>query len=319
MGVRVAPSGEQWTITSAGHEAVVVEVGGGLRSYAVEGVPVVDGYGEDQLSPANAGHVLAPWPNRIRDGRYTFAGTARQLPLTEPDRHNAIHGLVNWSRWRATDSGPDHVTVEYELPAHPGYPWALALRTTWRIGPGGLRAAHTATNVDVTACPFGFAVHPYFALPDVAVSEVQLRVPARNRLLLDGRMLPIGAARVTGSEFDFVEPRRIGSQELDTTFGDLIRDDDGGSTVALSALDGRGVEVWADGAFGWWQVYTGEPLSVDRHRRAIAVEPMTCPPDAFRSGRDLVVLEPGETWQGAWGIRPTLSSGPGSPEAAPRA
>ncbi len=71
-------------------------------------------------------------------------------------------------------------------------------------------------------------------------------------------MLPIGAARVAGSEFDFAEPRRIGSHELDTTFGDLIRDVDGGSTVALSALDGRSVEVWADGAFGWWQVFTGD-------------------------------------------------------------
>jgi len=304
MGGRVAPSGEQWTIASAGHEAVVVEVGGGLRSYAVEGVPVVDGYGEDQLTPSGAGQVLAPWPNRIRDGRYTFAGTAYQLPLTEPARHNALHGLVNWSRWRVTDSGPEHVAVEYELPPHPGYPWALALRTTWRVGSEGLQAAHTATNLGVTACPFGFASHPYFALPDVPITDVLLQVPARNRLLVDGRLLPIGAARVAGSEFDFTEPRRIGSQELDTTFGDLIRDDDGGSAVTLSALDSPGVRVWADAAFGWWQVYIGDPLVADRHRRSIAVEPMTCPPDAFRSGRDLVVLEPGETWQGVWGIRP---------------
>jgi aldose 1-epimerase len=307
MGGRVGPSGEQWTIASAGHEAVVVEVGGGLRSYAVDGVPVIDGYAEDQLAPGSAGQILAPWPNRIRDGRYTFAGTAYQLPLTEPDRHNAIHGLVNWSRWRATDAGPGHVTVEHDLPPQPGYPWALALRTTWRVGPEGLEASHTATNLDVTPCPFGFAVHPYFALPDVAVTELALRVPARNRLLLDGRLLPIGAARVTGGEFDFAEPRRIGSQELDTTFGDLIRDEDGRSTVTLSALDSHGVLVWADSEFGWWQVYTGAPLSADRHRRAIAVEPMTCPPDAFRSGRDLVVLEPGEVWQGAWGIRPLLA------------
>jgi aldose 1-epimerase len=304
MGGRVAPSGEQWSIASAGHEAVVAEVGGGLRTYSVEGVAVVDGFGEDQLAPYCAGQILAPWPNRIRDGRYTFAGTAHQLPLTEPDRHNAIHGLVNWSRWRLTDSAPGTATVEYELPPQPGYPWALSLRTTWRVGADGLHAAHSATNIDATACPFGFAAHPFFALPDVPISEVHLHIPARNRLLTDGRLLPIGAARVSGTEFDFLEPRRIGSVELDTAFGDLVVDDDGGSTVTLSAVDSPGVQVWADAAFAWWQVYTGEPLAADRARGAIAVEPMTCPPDAFRSGRDLVVLEPGETWQGAWGIRP---------------
>jgi len=305
MGGRVAPSGEQWTIAAAGHEAVVVEVGGGLRQYTADGVAVIDGYAEDQMCPGSAGHVLAPWPNRIRDGRYSFGGTAYQLPLTEPDRHNAIHGLVQWARWRATESASaDALTVECDVPPQPGYPWALALRTTWRIGPDGLQAAHTATNLDATPCPFGFSVHPYVVLADVAVSDLKLRVPGRNRLLLDGRLLPIGAARVHGSEFDFTDARRIGTLELDNTFGDLIREADGGSRVTLSTEDGRGVEVWADQAFGWWQVYTGDTLPGERHRRSVAVEPMTCPPDTFRSGRDLVVLEPGETWQGAWGIRP---------------
>jgi aldose 1-epimerase len=129
-----------------------------------------------------------------------------------------------------------------------------------------------------------------------------LRVPGRSRLLTDGRLLPIGAARVAGGDFDFTEPRRIGRAELDTAFGDLVRGEDGGSSVELSTVDGGGICVWADGAFSWWQVFTADTLGGDRHRRSVAVEPMTCPPDAFRSGRDLVVLEPGQTWRGSWGI-----------------
>lgn len=297
-------SGEQWTIAAAGHEAVVVEIGGGLRTYTVDGVPLVDGYGEDEVCPAYAGAVLAPWPNRIRDGRYTFEGVTQRLPLTEPDRHNAIHGLVAWSRWHATHIDDSAVTVAYDLPPQPGYPWALSLTTTYRVGEDGLRAEHSVTNVDSSACPFGFAVHPYL-LPGAPVNEVVLHLPARNRLLVDGRLLPIGAARVAGTEYDFTTPRAIGGLELDTAFGDVIREDEKApSEVTLSTSDGRGLAVWADAGFGWWQVFTGDTLGGERRRRSIAVEPMTCPPDAFRSGKDLVTLQPGQTWTGSWGIRP---------------
>jgi aldose 1-epimerase len=301
------PSGEQWTIKSADHEAVVVEVGGGLRTYRAHGVDVVDGYAEHEMCPASAGQVLAPWPNRIRDGRYVLAGETHQLPLTEPVRHNALHGLVNWARWRMVDTpdgGENQISVELDLPPQPGYPWPLSLRTDWSVGADGLRAEHTITNIGETACPFGFSIHPYLIVPGRPIDELVLRVPARSRLLVDGRLLPIGAARVVGSEYDFVDGRRLGRTVLDTAFGDVIRDPDGGSTVTLSTVDGQGARFWADATFGWWQVFTGDTLPGDRFRRSVAVEPMTCPPDAFRSGRDLIVLEPGQTWRGRWGLTP---------------
>jgi aldose 1-epimerase len=299
-------SGAQWTIAAAGHEAVVVEVGGGLRAYRSGGVDHVDGYGDDELPGGCAGQILAPWPNRIRDGRYTFAEQTRQLALTEPARHNAIHGLVTWQPWRLAAQEPDAVTLECAMPAQPGYPWPLLLRTEWRVGADGLRAVQEVTNVGSRPCPWGFSVHPYLRLPGVRVDDMVLRVPARNRLLVDGRLLPIGAAKVAGTEYDFTEPRRIGATVLDTAFGDLDRGPDGGSTVELATVDGaHRVAIWADEAFGWWQVFTADTLSGDRWRRSVAVEPMTCPPDAFRSGRDLIVLEPGQTWRAAWGITPS--------------
>jgi aldose 1-epimerase len=298
-----AASGEQWTIAAAGHEAVIVEIGGGLRTYTVDGVPLLDGYAPEEVCPAYAGALLAPWPNRIRDGRYGFAGTTYRLPLTEPERHNAIHGLVAWSRWHAGKTSADEVTVEYDVPPQPGYPWALSLSTTYTVGASGLRAESAVTNVDSTTCPFGFSAHPYL-LAGAPVPEVLLQVPARSRLLLDGRLLPIGAAKVAGTEYDFTTARPIGALELDTAFGDLIREPGAGTEVALSTSDGRGVVIWADAAFGWWQVFTSDTLLRDRRRRSVAIEPMTCPPDAFRSGKDLITLEPGQTWHGTWGIRP---------------
>jgi aldose 1-epimerase len=313
-----APSGAQWTIDADGHHAVVVEVGGGLRTYRAGGVEVIDGYAEDELCPGGAGHVLAPWPNRIRDGRYTFQGEVYQLSLTEPARHNAIHGLANWARWQRVAGTDSSITLEHELVPQPGYPWPLVLRTTWTVGAGGLTASHEVTNLGERPAPFGIAAHPYLYVPGVRVDDLLLRVPARNRLLVDSRMLPIGAARVSASagagssgtagEYDFTEPRRIAGAVLDTAFGDVEPAADGRSVVTVSTVDGRGVSVWADEAFGWWQIYTGDTLPPGRARRSIAVEPMTCPPDAFRSGRDVIVIEPGKTWQGAWGITPTSAN-----------
>lgn len=302
---RRPPSGTQWTIAADGHEAVVVEVGGGLRTYRAGGLNYVDGYGEDEMCVGCAGQVLAPWPNRIRDGRYTFGGVPRRLGLTEPERHNAIHGLVNWVPWRLVEQEADAVTLECSMPPQPGYPWPLLLCTRWQVGTDGLRASHEVTNVGRDECPFGMAVHPYLTVPGVAVDDVVLRVPARSRLLVDGRLLPIGATKVAGGEYDFTEPRRIGAATLDMAFGDVVAQEDGGSTVTLSSADGAaGVSLWADEAFRWWQVYTGDTLPPARLRRSVAVEPMTCPPDAFRSGRDVIVLKPGRPFLASWGIRP---------------
>jgi aldose 1-epimerase len=295
------PSGTQWTIRYGQHEAVVVEVGGGLRDYRYAGREVLDGYRADEVCPASAGAVLAPWPNRIRDGRYSVDGTVQQLALSEPAAGNAIHGLVRWVPWHAVEVSEDSVTVECVLPAQPGYPWTLRLGTTWAVDADGLRATHRATNLSDRPAFFGLGVHPYLAVPG-KVDDVMLTVPARSRLLFDGRKLPIGAAKVAGGELDFSAPRAIGATWLDDAYGDVPA---GGSRVALSTMDGEAiVTVWADETFRWWQVFTGDPLPAPRGRRSVAVEPMTCPPDAFHSGRDVVSIEPGQTWQGTWGITP---------------
>ncbi|BAL85612.1 putative aldose-1-epimerase [Actinoplanes missouriensis 431] len=299
-----AKSGIQWSIEADGHRAVLTEVGGTLRAYSVNGAELLDGFGTDEIAPGSAGQILAPWPNRIRDGHYQFEGQTYQLALTEPARHNAIHGLVNWSRWRLAEQSAGAVTLEYELPAQVGYPWSLVLRSHWSVSADGLRCVQDVVNTSGSNAPWGYSVHPYLRLAGVSVDDTVLHVPARSRLLADNRLLPLGANKVAGTEFDYNEPRRIGSAVLDTTFGDIDFDADGITAVTLSSGDaGSKIVVWADDKFKYWQVFTGDTLHGERHRRAVAVEPMTCPPDAFRSGRDLVVLEPGQTWTTSWGIR----------------
>lgn len=298
----MAVSGAQWTIQRGNQTAVVVEVGGGLRAYAVDGEEIVDGYAEDEIAPGAAGQILAPWPNRLRDGAFKFEGESYQLPLSEPELHNALHGLVRWVGWRANGIMSDSVTMEHKLHPQPGYPWRLLLRAKYTLGLGGLRVLHTVQNLSDGPAPWGMGAHPYVRLPGYPLNHLDVSLQARTRLLVDGRLLPIGRALVTGGDFDYSTPRRIGSTELNVAFGDLTRDHEGRSEVTLSAPDGRVVQVWADGSFKWWQLYTGDLLPGERRRRALAVEPMTCPPDALRSGRDLVTLAPGEKWSGQWGI-----------------
>jgi aldose 1-epimerase len=301
------PSGTQYRIEAADQSAVVVEVGGGLRTYTVAGQEIVDGYALAEVAPAAAGQVLAPWPNRLRDGRYDWHGYTYQLALSEPAYDNAIHGLVCWVSWTATAVSGSEVTLSYMLPPQPGYPWALELTTTWSVGPDGLRGRHTATNRSGSPAPFGLGVHPYLRLPGLPLDDLVLTVPGERMLLVDGRKLPIAASRVAGTDLDFTSGRRIGPVQLDTAFGPVPA---GGSAVRLSTVDdSAAVTVWADGSFHWWQVFTSDTLPGPRTRRSVGIEPMTCPPDAYRSGRNLVTLEPGQTWRGEWGIRPEVGRG----------
>lgn len=305
-----ALSGEQWVIAADGHQATVVEVGGGLRGYTVDGEPALETYGEHELCPGGCGAQLAPWPNRTGDGRYTFQGREYQLALSEPARHNAIHGLVRWMPWRRVSAGADGgradaVTVACDLPAHPGYPWPLALTTRYVVSAHGLRVEHSATNLGEAPAPFGLGCHPYLRRSAPA-DELVLSVPADSRLRKDDRGLPAAVRPVepvAGSPEDFSTPRAIGAAALDATYTDLRRSDAGTVEIGLSTSDGDAVQLWADESFRWIQVFTGDTLPEPRRRRAVAVEPMTCPPDALRTGRDLITLEPGETWRGSWGVR----------------
>ncbi|HEX2119087.1 MAG TPA: hypothetical protein VHF91_07880, partial [Acidimicrobiales bacterium] len=155
------PSGEQYWLEVDGQEAAVVEVGGGLRTYTVGATDVLDGYGVDEMAGGGRGQHLLPWPNRIRDGRYSFAGEELQLALTEPARHNASHGLVRWANWAPAVQEDGRLVMELVLHPQPGYPFTVGLSVEYRLGAGGLSVATTATNLGTRPCPYGAGAHPY--------------------------------------------------------------------------------------------------------------------------------------------------------------
>lgn len=286
------PSGQRILIRHGVYTAETVEVGAGLRTLHKDGVPLIAGYPPDRMCDAGRGQLLLPWPNRVRDGRYEFAGSTHQLPVNEVAAGNAIHGLTRWAPWTVLGRTDSAVRWGHVLHPQPGYPFRLRLECDYRLGDDGLTVTVTATNDGGSPAPYGHGMHPYLTVGR-CVDECELTVPAGSYQEVDHRGLPTRTAPVAGTDYDFRAARAMGEVALDTPVTDLQRDEDGSCTVRLTEPGtGRHVVLRAGPAYRWLQLFTGDALGA-RAREALAVEPMTCPPDAFNSGTDLVVLEPG--------------------------
>ena len=303
----VLPSGEQVELRRGQQRAVVVEVGGGLRRYDVGDREVLHPYPRDAMCDGAHGAPLIPWPNRLADGRYAFDGAELQVALTEPTKHNAIHGLMRWRSWQVADQAPDRVVMAARLRPMTGYPFALDLHIAYELDDEGLRVSTTATNVGATACPYGTGHHPYLS-PGAGrlLDECTFQLEAGTRVDTDDeRQLPTGRVPVAGSAYDFTSPRRIGQLAVDYAFTDLVRDEHGRAWMRLTGPDGGVVGLWVDATYPYLEVFTGDTLAPDRRRRGLGAEPMTCPPNAFASGEQVTRLEPGATITTTWGV--TLS------------
>ena len=294
-------SGKQFVLRYSDAEAVIVEVGGGLRAYTAAGRDIVAGYPADVISPRAAGAVLVPWPNRLAGGLYTFDGVEHQAAISEPAMRNANHGLGRWTRWTCVEQTENAVTLAWAVPPQGGYPFSLDVRTTWSLGPDGLRADHSAVNIGDGAAPFGLGIHPYLSINDAARADVTVRVPAKLRVLVDDNKIPIGTKTVDGTADDLRAGRPLTEVDLDFGLASLERSP-GGRAVASVAHPGGGATLWMDPAFDWVQVFT--PDALGDHPASVALEPMSCPANAFNSGDGLVVLAPGARWTGSWGITP---------------
>ena len=298
----------QIEIARGGQRVGVVALGGGLRSYEAAGRELLNGFRPGERPASGRGQVLVPWPNRIEDGSYKFDGKRMQLPLTEAENGNAIHGLVRGATWNLVDHEADRVVLDYTLEPQPGYPFALGLNIEYALSPTGLTVTTTAWNLSGETCPYGAGQHPYLTLGTPTIDTLRLQVPARVVAFSDERGLPVRSAPVDGTEYDFRAGRKIGGTVLDNAFAELERDGDGRARVLLDDLaGGAGLTLWVDESYRYLMLYTGDSHP-DVARRGLAVEPMTCPPNAFRTGESVIRLEPGESVASSWGLEPRVAA-----------
>ncbi|MEZ0070499.1 aldose 1-epimerase [Streptacidiphilus sp. MAP12-20] len=298
-------TGRQHRLRQGEQTAVIVELGAALRAYRVAGRSVVDGFGADDTIDGGRGQLLVPWPNRVREGAYAWQREELQLPLTEPEHGNAIHGLLRWTSWEVRETAEHRVTLGVTLWPQPGYPFLLDVTAAYELTADGLDVAITARNAGSRAAPYGVGQHPYLTVGTALVDDVVLTVPAGLWLRTDERGIPSSTESVSGTHYDFRTPQRISERRLDTAFTGLERDAAGRSVVRLAHPSGvRGVDVRLGEGADFVQVYSGDTLPEGARRRALAVEPMTCPANAFRSGDTLVTLASGDQHVLRWGLTP---------------
>ncbi|GLX01161.1 aldose 1-epimerase family protein [Microtetraspora sp. NBRC 16547] len=287
----------QYEILGGGYHVEISPRGAALRVLRHDGRDLVTSWPEDGPIPFYSGTVLAPWPNRVAGAAYDFEGERHELPVNEPDRGNALHGSVADVTWTVAElftAEDDHgfVRLTHTIEPTPGYPFRIALQVRHAVSASGLVTTLTAENVGEGAAPYGCGAHPWLlAGPDI--EEYELDLPTGQVLSTDDLLRPRVLENVSGTPYDFRRPRALGATAIDHAFTGLTA-----GRVRLRGPEG-GVEIsWDPAVMPWAQVCTGTGLG----HRGVAVEPMTCPPDAFNSGTDLVVLKPGDAHEATWTI-----------------
>lgn len=297
-------SGTSFDLDHGGYAASIASVGATLRALSHGGRPLVAGFARDEMRPAMNGALLAPWPNRVRDGGYAFGGETHQLVMNEAETGTASHGLIAWLSFDAVEHTGSRVVLQALSAAQPGYPWHLRVTVSYALDEEGLHHTLTVRNDSATPAPIGLGAHPYLVagVPrECAADDWTLTLPASRILLTDDRLLPTVLVPVDdprAGERDFRVGRRIGATTVNHAFTDFDERPGGWAWARLVDADGTGVEMTWDAP--WAQVYTADQPSGPSHRHAVAVEPMTCPPDALRSGSDLRELRPGQETALRW-------------------
>lgn len=298
---RVPVAAGEVLLRHGGYEAVVTPVAAGLRALRYSGSDLVVPYPAGSVRPYYRGATVAPWPNRVVDGRYEIDGIVQQLALTEPDRGHALHGLVSWTRFDLAGHGPDTATWTHRIVPQAGYPFDVGLQVCFGLGPEGLTWSVTARNHSGSPAPYGVCPHPYLTPGSGRADNWRLTLPGSRVLeVTPDRLIPRGCTDVSGSPYDFRAGRTVGAIEVDHAFTGL-----GGGPVCASVTGANGVRTlltWDSDVLPWVQLHTADVPGSPEHRVGLAVEPMTCPPDAFNSGEDLIRLAPGGTHTATWRI-----------------
>ncbi|WP_136611824.1 aldose 1-epimerase family protein [Sinomonas albida] len=305
----------EFELRAGDYTAVVTAHAGALRKLTYRGRDLVVPFAQGGPIPDYRGIIAAPWPNRLADGEYTYDGATHHVPLNEPERGCALHGFAFTREWSLVRVDERSVTLAISLNGpgsgdEPGYPFDVRLEASYALDggaspeAGGLTWEVRASNAGADAAPYGVCPHPYLIAGESPLDEWILELPADTYLeVTPDRLLPVGERPLAGHAFDFRAARPLGATQIDHAFTDIAFDDDGAARVLVrDPVHRTGVGMAWDRTCPWIQVHTADKLPPAPNRLGLAVEPMTCPPDAFTSGTDVIRLEPGASHKATWRI-----------------
>lgn len=300
-------AGTSTTIRSGLSSAKVDTVGATLIGLWIDEEPLLSGPARVAPHLGHHGAVLAPWPNRLAHGRYTFDDDTHQLAINDPPYGHALHGLVFDRRWRVLEHAISSVTMTHTLDGSQGYPFRVQVTVAYSLKNTVLRCDVTWENQGTTAAPFGVGFHPYFRPGPSPMAEWWLRVPASTFLGTDPlTALPTEPRDVVSTSYDFRSPRTLGEDRFSVAYERWPAPNE----VPITLTDPRGwaLSINASSAFRWVQVFSGHLPTAELSRRGLAIEPQTCPPNAFATGQDVINLAPGETGWASWSVSGTRST-----------
>lgn len=251
---------------------------------------VLDRYTDiDQFNndPMYKNCFLLPFPNRVNKGMYTFEGTTYQLPINEPARGHALHGLLFQYpfSYKETKENETNTTalfsVEIPKDTFAGYPYAFSISLQFVLEEKKLTISATVTNNDNRNLPYGVGWHPYLTLHK-KIDECDLDLPSTTELEANDVLIPTEKQKT-------INPisGNLGDKTFDTCF------------TNLSGYQTRfgNIILFQDSSMDFLQVYTPEA------RDSIAIEPMSCAPNAFNNGFGLLSVKPSESFTHSFGLK----------------
>lgn len=284
---------------------IMVGYGAGLNRYEIpfkeSYFNLINGYNQKtDFEKLYNSVILAPFPNRIKDGQYAFEGKTYQLPINQVKEQNAMHGLLFDKTFKIesmqTKNNQAYLTLSYLYKGDAdGYPFPFKCKVSYIWNPEQfLNISVSIENTGQTALPAGFGWHPYFTFPDV-VDKLALQLNCTHQYKVDERMIPTMETQT----FDgFQNINLINETQFDDCFA-LPQN----KTIATTLKDkNNGIELsiileTGKHQYNYIQIYT------PKDRKSIALEPMTCMPDAFNNGEGLWKLQPEEKIEVAFKLK----------------
>lgn len=264
---------------------------------------IVDGYNyadelEAEMEKSYKGAKLVPYPNRVAFGKYSFNNINYQLPINH--EMHSIHGLVYDKKLSLVNQQATEEDVSIELQyiydkEYKGYPFSFKLNIFYTFSEEGLTLSTRIENIDKNEIPVADGWHLYFKVAN-KIDECLFKIPSSETLALDETLIPTGKinkqekyihfSKIEGDNFDtcFVLPGK--KSILSAELYDIIED------IRVVAWQESGNKK-----YNYMQVYSPP------NRETLAIEPMTCEPNALNSGKGLIVLKPGEVFDATCGVK----------------
>ncbi len=288
---------------------ILSDFGAGINDFRITMnnslIPVIDGYRSQQ--EIRDSHLttfksskLSPYSNRIKNGQYTFNNIFYQMDINFPSENHSIHGLLHNRSFEIVDTKTTEHEAIIELSNkycgdQSGYPFNYAITVRYLFRELTVSCESIIQNLSDTAIPIGDGWHPYFTTGS-NIDSLYLRMPSKqvvdidkNNMIPNGEFLPYG---------EFIKMNKISDRFLDNCFSVksanvLFR------TSLFDPAKNLMIKVWNETGY---RKYNYIHLYTPPHRKSIAIEPTSSPPNSFNSETDLIVLRPKEKVSLSWGI-----------------